>query len=207
MMKRQQSLIAIGLLLATSIVAFGNSPREEKQRSHLQRLRTKAAREMHLTPLDRAYLDAISLLERGNTCGEFFGGVASSQVLDNFAVTLQNGLINDSRIGLVMSGRYTHFFDAQTGISYRLFAKAEINNIGPFYKSKVRPEDPFVPDVGSFRPNTRAARALILLHELAHLIRGRDGVWLIPDDGGKPELSHRNTMTVESRCGEEIRAL
>ena len=38
----------------------------------------------------------------------------------------------------------------------------------------------FVPGVGAFQPNTREARTLILLHELAHLIRGKDGRWLIP---------------------------
>ena len=206
-MKHQQPMVAIALLLATSITVFSNPSFEEKQRNHLQMLRTEAARKRHLTPLDRAYLDALSLLQRGNTCGEFFGGEASVQVLDGLAVTLQNGLIKDPRTGLMMSGRPSNVFDSETGISYRLFADAKINSSGPFYKSKIRPEDPFVPDVGSFRPNTRAARALMLLHELAHLIRGKDGVWLIPDDGGKPELSHRNTMTVESRCGEEIRAL
>ena len=206
-MKHQQPMVAIAMLLATSITVLSNPSSEEKQRSRLQMLRTEAARKRHLTPLDRAYLDAFSLLRRGSACGEFFGGAASVQVLDGLAVTLQIGPINDPRTGLMMSGRASNVFDSETGISYRLFADAKINSGGPFYKSKVRPEDPFVPDVGSFRPNTRAARALILLHELAHLIRSRDGMWLIPDDGGKPQLSHRNTMTVESRCGEEIRAL
>ena len=208
-MKHQQPMVTIALLLATSITVFSNPSSEQKQRNRLQMLRTEAARarKRHLTPLDRAYLDALSLLQRGSACGEFFGGAASVQVLDSLAVTLQIGPINDPRIGLRMFGQASNVFDSETGISYRLFADAKINSSGPFYKSKVRPEDPFVPDVGSFRPNTRAVRALILLHELAHLIRGRDGVWLTPDDGGKPQLSHRNTMTVESRCGEEIRAL
>jgi hypothetical protein len=207
MMNRQQSVIAIALLIATSIVAFGSLPSEEKQRSRLQKLRTKAPSQKHLNRFDRAYLDAISLLERGNICSEFFGGLASAQVFDNFAVTLKNGLIPDPGTSLVMSGRTVHVLNSQTGISYRLFADAEINRIGPFYKSKVRPEDPFIPNVGSFLPNTREARVLILLHELAHLIRGRDGTWLIPDDGGNPELSRKNTRTVESKCGEQIRAL
>jgi hypothetical protein len=206
-MKHQQPMVTIALLLATSITVFSNPSSEVKQRHRLQMLRTEATRQRHLTPLDRAYVDALNLLEQGNTCAEFFGGAAAVHVLDGLAVTLQNGLIKDPRTGLMMSGRSINVFDSQTGISYRLFTNAEINSSGPFYKSKVRPEDPFVPNVGSFRPNTRAARALILLHELAHLIRGRDGVWLIPDDGGKPELSHRNTMIVESRCREEIRAL
>lgn len=205
-MKRQKSLLAIALLLANSIVAFGSLQSNDKRSSRLQILR-KAIGKIHPTRLDRAYLDATAMLERRNACGEFFGGAAATQVLDNLAVTLQNGPISDPRIGLMMSGRSAHFLNSQTGISYRLFTAAEINIIGPFYKSKVWPEDQFVPNVGSFRPNTREARVLILLHELAHLIKGPDEAWLIPDDGGNPELSKKNTLTVESKCGEQIRSL
>jgi hypothetical protein len=116
-------------------------------------------------------------------------------------------LIRDARMGLIMSGPSTNISNSQTGISYRLFANAEINTIGPFYRAKVRPEDPPIPNVGSFLPNTREARVLILLHELAHLIKSNDGTWLINDDGGNAELSKQNTQRVESRCGREIRAL
>jgi hypothetical protein len=204
-MKRHQYLAIIGLLLATSIAAFGSLPSEEKKRSRLQELRSKPQK--HLNQFDRAYLDAVSLLESGNSCSDFFGGVSSVQVFDNFAVRLKEGLIADPRMGLVMSGEIINVSNSGSGVSYRLFADAEINTIGSFYKSKVRPEDPLIPNVGSFLPNTREARILILLHELAHLIRGTDGAWLIPDDGGNAELSKQNTRTVESRCGREIRAL
>jgi hypothetical protein len=204
---KRQALKAIALLLATSIAAYGSSLSEEKRRNRLQMLRTEGARQIHLSRLDQAYVDAVSLLEHGHTCGEFFGEAASAQVLENLAVTLQNGLIRDPSIGLMMFGQSTNFFNSQTGISYRLFAKAEINTSGPFYKSKVWPEDPFIPNVGSFPPNTREARVLILLHELAHLIKGPDETWLIPDDGGNTELSKKNTLTVEAKCGEQIRSL
>jgi hypothetical protein len=206
-MKRQKFLLAIALLVSSSIVSFGSLLPHDKRWSHLQILRSKAIGNVHLNGLDRAYLDATAMLERRNACGEFFGGAAATQVLDNLAVTLQDGLISDHNVGLMMSGRSTNFYDSQTGISYRLFADALINSIGPFYKSKVWPEDPFFSKVGSFRPNTREARVLILLHELAHLIKGPNGTWLIPDDGGSPELSKKNTLTVESRCGEQIRSL
>ena len=204
---KRQSLVAITLLISSWIAAFGSLPSAEKRRSRLQKLRTNEIKQQHLNQFDRAYLDVISLLEGGNTCSKFFGGVVTAQVLDNFAVTIQNTSIRDPRIGLVMSGKYTNFFDSQTGISYRLFANAQINTIGPFYRAKVRPEDPFIPNVGSFLPNTRKARVLILLHELAHLIKGPDGIWLIPDDGGNARLSRTNTQTIELRCGREIQAL
>jgi hypothetical protein len=106
-----------------------------------------------------------------------------------------------------MSGLFADYVDSESGVFYRLFAEAELNTGGPFYKAKVFPAEPFVPNVGSFRPNTREARVLILLHELAHLIKGPDSTWLIPDDGGNPQLSRQNTRTVEAQCGQQIRAL
>jgi hypothetical protein len=86
-----------------------------------------------------------------------------------------------------------------------LFKQAEINSFGAFYRSKTFPAEPFVPNMGSFRPNTREVRVLILLHELAHLIKGSDGRWLIPDDGTDAQLSRANTLTIESKCGQQIR--
>jgi hypothetical protein len=106
-----------------------------------------------------------------------------------------------------MSGPFTILVEPREEISYRLFEHAEINRAGAFYKSKVFPDEPVVPNVGTFRPNTREARTLILLHELAHLIRGRNGSWLIPDDGASAQLSRANTEIIEARCGKQLRAL
>src|SRR6266542_1121538 len=178
---KRQALIAIAMLLATSITGFGNSLSEEQRRTRLQVLRTGDIRNISLTPLDRAYLDARTLLDHDSPCSQFYGGSKSEQVLDELAVRLRTASINDSKIGIKMSGSFTWFVDSESGISYRLFEEAQ--------------------------PNTRRARILILLHELAHLIKGPNGMWLIPDDGDNPRLSHQNTLTVESRCGEQIRAL
>jgi hypothetical protein len=60
--------------------------------------------------------------------------------------------------------------------------------------------------VGRFPAASRPARALMLLHELGHLIRGSEG-WLLQPDGGDAVLSDRNTRTVESRCKEQLLAL
>ena len=46
-----------------------------------------------------------------------------------------------------------------------------------------------------------------VLHELGHLIRGRDGQWLLPNDGENASESEANTQRVLNVCGEEIRAL
>src|SRR5262249_53657091 len=137
----------------------------------------------------------------------FFGGAAAVQVLDSLIVTLHIEPMKDPRIGLLMWGELRTVRDARTGMTYRLFANAELNTVGPFYRSQIWPEDPLFPNVGSFPPNTREARVLILLHELGHLIKGPNGTWLIPDDGGNAGLSKQNTRMIESKCGEEIRSL
>lgn len=106
-----------------------------------------------------------------------------------------------------MSGTFTSLVEPHEGIAYRLFEQSEINSLGAFYRAKTFPSEPSVPNMGSFPPNTREARVIILLHELAHLIKDEHGAWLIPDDGDRPQISRRNTLTIESRCGQQIRAL
>ena len=206
-MKLRRQLIAIALLLGASITALGSIPFEPARRARLQLLRARSFEQTSLTALDRVYLDALTVLGEKNTCSGFFGGSGSVHVLSELVSKLRAASCNDSRMGMRMSGPVTFLKSTENGISYRLFKDAELNTAGPFYKSKVFPAEPHVPHVGSFRPNTREARVLILLHELAHLIRGRDGTWLIPDDGGNTRLSRFNTLTVEARCGQQIRAL
>jgi hypothetical protein len=65
----------------------------------------------------------------------------------------------------------------------------------------------FPSDVGSFAPGSRPARALILLHELGHLIQGDDGDWLIPDDGRDGWQSKANTLRVEQVCRAQLETL
>lgn len=205
-MKPQKPLLALALALSTSIAGFGN-PRSENRRVRLQVLRASPAAQVHLTLLERAYLDTAGILDKQNGCSQFFRGTESGRVLGELVVRLQEHSSNDSRTGLRMSGPFETYVNAESGVLYRLFEEAELNTAGPFYKSKTFPAEPFVPNVGSFRPNTRGARVLILLHELAHLVKGSNGTWLIPDDGGNAQLSRSNTLTVESKCRQQIRAL
>jgi hypothetical protein len=159
------------------------------------------------TLLERAYLDAFEILDGDNQCGRFFGGRGARLVLDELIIRLRNQVIPDVRIGIRMSGPFTTMIEPQEGIAYRLFTRADLNSLGAFYRSKTFPSDPFVPNIGSFQPNTRAARTLILLHELAHMIKGNNGTWLIPDDANNPQVSRLNTLKIESKCGQQIRAL
>ena len=205
-MKLQRQFFSIALLMLTSVSAMAGVSAEEK-REHLRMLRTQAFRKVNVTPLERAYLDAFTVLGEQNTCSEFFGGHTAQDVLEELVIELRDERMNDASIGIRMSGPFTVFANSERHISYRLFADAALNTSGPFCRAKVFAPEPFVPNVGSFQPNTREVRVLILLHELAHLILGRNGVWLIPDDGNQPQLSRQNTSTVESRCGVQIRNL
>jgi DNA-binding protein Fis len=200
-----QALLAIALLLAITISGFGNSLSEEKQRSHLQMLRSETVKTMQLTTIDQAYLDTYSLLSGDNQCSRFFAGSGSRLVLDELVIRFRVRVLSDSGIGIRMSGTFTNLVEPQEGIAYRLFKQAEINRDGAFYKSNFY--ERLIPGMGKFPPNTREVRVLMLLHELAHLIKGSDGRWLIPNDGSDAQLSRSNTLTIESKCEEHIRAL
>ena len=159
-------------------------------------------------PLEQAFQDAISILSRNNSCSRFFGDTkATVEVLQRLATQFQIHLLRDSRTGIEMSGNFTYFDRTENHGGYRLFAAATINSSGPFFKAKVFPAEPYVPPVGSFLPNTREARVLMLLHELAHLVKGQNGSWLIPDDGNSPALSKQNTALIESQCRAQILSL
>jgi hypothetical protein len=185
--------------------ACGLALSNEHKRVRLPKLHAAGFGSVRVTTLDRAYLDARSLLGRGGSCADFFGGEAAERVLEELVIELREVRIGNSSIGIRMFGPFAMFVDA--GLSYRLFANAELNSAGPFCKAKVFPAEPFVPRVGTFEPNTREARVLILLHELAHLIQDKDGKWLIPDDGRSPQQSRQNTSAVEAKCGKQIRAM
>jgi hypothetical protein len=106
-----------------------------------------------------------------------------------------------------MTGESTIVVSARTGFTFRLFEKAEINLDGPFYQGSAAFVRGRVPQIGPFESNTREARATAVLHELGHLIRGRNGQWLLPNDGEDSGKSEANTRRVLDVCGEEIRAL
>jgi hypothetical protein len=206
-MKLQRQLLVIALLLSAQVSANAGGVAVEARREHLRFLRTHPSHRMNLSPLDRAYLDSLKILGETNSCRDFFGGDTAQIVLTELVIHLQETRMNDSSIGVRMSGRFTMFPNSDNRPAYRLFDHVELNTAGPFLKAQVFPADPFVPRFGNFPPNTRAIRAFILFHELAHLILNRDGTWLIPDDGDRPELSRANNRKIEARCGEQIRVL
>jgi hypothetical protein len=217
-MKPHQFFVAMVLSLALQVLPFAGSPIERNKANREATLsrdvredtqsRNKAADKHRPASLNKAYLDAFNILKQDNSCSRFFGGSnAVEDVLGQLIAQLQHERIQDNRVGIRMSGVFVSFDKSEKGFSYRLFAQAKINTIGPFYKAKSFPEEDFVPGVGSFMPNTREARVLILLHELAHLLVAPDGRWLIPDDGNNPKQSALNTKLIESKCKDQIRSL
>jgi hypothetical protein len=151
-----------------------------------------------------AYLNTFRLLSEDNPCSRFFGGsIAALEVLNDLIVKLKKTYLNKG-IGIQMSGQYKVVVNVDTGNSYRLFEQAAINMNGPFYRHQAIS---WQPNVGSFLPATNEARVLMLLHELAHLMKGPDGQWLIADDGRELAQSDENTRTIERHCSEQIKTL
>ncbi|MCA1615822.1 MAG: hypothetical protein LC800_17315 [Acidobacteria bacterium] len=175
---------------------------------------TPPAADTQPTPLDRGagalavgetYGDVFRALKDDNRCSRFFGGPrVAVTVFNEFARRIRRKIVGAGDVGLVMSGDYTTYRDGRSGASYRLFDEAAVNSNGPFFV--VPPPSGARFQVGRFPAATRPAKALMLLHELGHLIRGPAG-WLLPNDGGDAALSDRNTRTVESRCIEQLLAL
>ena len=173
-------------------------------------LPTPAARPRPVpTPLDvsrladeQTYRDVFRILSAENSCSDFYGGPAQAATAFNgFARQLKRGRLDDPKIALRMSGRYTNYQDHMTGATFRLFERATINSDGPV-AGRVT-----LMQVGRYPGHTPQARALVLLHELGHLVPGPSGGWLLPNDGDDAEQSVRNTRLVEARCAEQLEAI
>ena len=157
--------------------------------------------------LNRAYSDIFKILSRPNTCSDFYGGPrAATTVLKDFLPRVQpRRLVRE--VSFQMSGRPRVIYNAEVKATYRLFDTVMVNSDGSFFQRRFEMFRRFPADVGDFMPGTRPARALILLHELGHLIQGENGTWLIPDDGGDGSQSDRNTMRVQQACRAQLEAL
>ena len=158
--------------------------------------------------IDRSsYSDVFRILSFGNSCSEYFGGPRLALTAFNkLSLQLRRRALGHGPVGIMMSGSYTVYHDTMTGETYRLFDEAVVNSNGPF-GSRVRNPLAGRLQVGRFPAETRQARALILLHELGHLVAAPGGAWLLPDDGGNARQSERNTETVETRCLKQLLAL
>jgi hypothetical protein len=158
-----------------------------------------------LTQLEKAYLDVFSILSEDNSCSGFYGGRAATVVLTKMVSRMRSTYF-DPHIAIRMKGETTVFQDARTGFSFRLFATAEVNSGGSFYRGNTLYETR-LPLIANFQPNTKEARVTILLHELGHLVRNTDKHWLLEDDGTDFDQSRKNTDVVLKVCREQILSL
>jgi len=157
--------------------------------------------------ITQAYVDVFKILNNQNTCSDFYRGPrTATTVLNGFVIRVKSqSLMREVSFQMAGSPRVIH--DSTTGASYRLFEKTMVNINGSFYQRRADPMRKFPSDVGNFAPGSRAARALIILHELGHLIQNDNGEWLIPDDGFDGRKSKENTLRVEKVCRKELNKL
>lgn len=157
--------------------------------------------------ISRAYKDVYTMLSEQNACSRFYGGPdKATTVLNGFVSHVKSKRLLREK-SFEMAGTPRVIRDPATGASYRLFERTVVNTDGSFYQRRAGPLRRFPSNVGSFPPGTRRARALILLHELGHLIQGDDGAWLVPDDGHSGLQSRANTLRVEWECRRELDGL
>ena len=157
--------------------------------------------------LTRAYFDVYTILSDESTCSGFYGGTrVATTVLNGFApLVRQDTLIRE--VSFQMIGKPRLIRDEATGRFYRFFDRTMVNRHGSFYQRRTDPWQKFPADIGSFAPGSRQGRALILLHELGHLIQDENGAWLLPDDGHNGVRSKANTLRVQEACRTQLEAL
>jgi hypothetical protein len=157
--------------------------------------------------ITQAYTDVFKILSNRNKCSDFYRGPrTATTVLNGFVKRVKSqSLLRGVSFQMVGTPRIIR--DPGTGASYRLFEKTMVNTNGSFYQRRADPLSKFPSDVGNFAPGSRGARALILLHELGHLIQGEDGDWLLPDDGFDGTQSKANTLRVQQVCKNELNSL
>ena len=154
----------------------------------------------------QAYFDVFKILSTPNTCSNFYGGPRATTVLNDFVARVRSDLLF-REISFQMGGKLRLIRDDSNRVWYRLFDKITVNTNGSFYQRRAEPMRNVPSDVGDFLPGTRPARALILLHELGHLIQGENGAWLIPDDGYDVRQSRANTFRIQEVCRVQLDAL
>ena len=153
--------------------------------------------------IEKAYLDALTILKEDNSCSRFYGGSSAIGGLNGLVRRLTPTHL-DRLIAVRMKGETSHVRDYLTGRAFRLFQKTEVNLSGPFFRGNTSLYEARIPFIGSFPPNTREARVTILLHELGHVLSTADKQWVLPDDGDDTSLSRKNTGRVIDACRYQI---
>jgi len=158
-----------------------------------------------LSLVDRAYLDAFTILNEDSSCSRFFGGRNAIAALNEMVERLKPRYF-DHDIAIRMTGQTSTVQSHATGFTFRLFERMELNLAGSFFRAP-SPSERHYTITPIYRPNSRETRVVVFLHELGHLVRGADNKWVLTDDGDDPSLSLDNTERVISACREQITSL
>jgi hypothetical protein len=200
----KRTAIILVVLLAANIALAGTPPINLALTPRLAMM-IVSKDERKLNDIDKAYLDAFTILREDSACSRMFGGPAGIEALNELVRVVRPAYL-ERHIAVRMSGTTTMYRNAITGFSFRMFEKAEINMAGSFYRGNT-PSERSVPLVANYQPNTRKTRVALMLHELGHLVRGEDKKWVLSDDGNDLDLSIRNTEHVVHVCRDEIEAV
>lgn len=197
--------IVILVVLIVAPISFAGSPAVNLLVTPRIAMAIVSKDDRKLNDLDKAYLDAFTILREDNACSRLYGGPVAIEALNELMRVVRPSYL-DRQIAVRMSGQTTLYRNAITGFSFRMFEKAEINREGSFYRGNM-PSQQRVPQVANYQPNTRQTRVALLLHELGHLVRGADKNWLLSDDGHDLDLSEKNTKYIVDVCRDEIAAV
>lgn len=186
--------------------------------------------QQQISPEQQAINDAVSdveaILTGDNDCSRHFGFWTDSagqtirrdvtEVVRSLGGLLRPGIISpqNTTTAIRLGPTFADVRNFKTGFRYRLpnAGQAIVNTLGPFFRAGT---------IGSFQSNSRAGRALSLLHEVAHLIwvgsfndsRNNNrlvNMYLIPPYEGRPEsdeMSTQNTEIIENACRTQLQAL
>jgi len=200
----KRTLVILVVLLAAPI-AFADAPPINLLVTPRIAMAIVSKDDRKLDDLDKAYLDAFTILRDDNPCSRLYGGAAAIEALNELMRVVRPSYL-ERHIAVRMSGQTTMYRNAITGFSFRMFEKAEVNMNGSFYRGNAT-WDRRTSLAPGFEPNTRKTRVALLLHELGHLVRGADKQWVLSDDGHDLELSEKNTDYVVRVCRQEIESV
>ncbi len=200
-----KSIVFLIVAVLSAPIAFAGSPPVNLLVTPRIAMAIVAKDERKLNDLDKAYLDAFTILRDDNPCSRLYGGTGAIEALNELMRVLRPAYL-DRHIAVRMSGQTTMYKNATSGFTFRMFEKAELNMMGSFYRGN-SPTERRVPLVADFQPNTRRTRVALLLHELGHLVRGADKKWVLLDDGHDLELSVKNTVLVVDACRDQIESV
>jgi len=166
--------------------------------------------------LEEAFTSVGLILEDGGRCSKFFCGSAGERPnADELALATIRSIAKigpypgRSAVGIAQLPPIRISVPSMnSSYQIRIATTMLVNEKGPFFRG-TDPQTlrPF-PDIGGYRTGTREARIVMILHEMAHVIRANPSgaPLLIPDDNEDDGagVSRDNSNVIRRECGGEI---